>query len=176
MTSSRRSPGGGRPRRSIAGVVLAVLLAPPSLAEETGGCGKFKWPIEADKALLATAERVPSGTQLDVSGPKGVRVELVDADKAGFEVQPEKPYPPGAPAGVLRFEVRAGVYQITTTDRLWFDVVQDGKLAEGAEFSGVLDCDGARKSVRFRLKDGPALLQLSGSPARTTAVAISRMP
>ncbi len=158
-----------------AGLLLAVLLAGPALGAETGGCGKFKWPIDADKALLAAAERVPSGTRLDLASPKGVRIELVDADKAGFEVQPEKPFAPGAPAGVLRFDARAGVYQITTTDRLWFDVAQDGKLAEGGDFSGVLDCDGARKSVRFRLKDGPALLQLSGSPARTTAVAISRV-
>lgn len=172
---SRRSAGDGRPRRLIAGVAFAALLAAPALGAETGGCGKFEWPIEADRALLAAAERVPSGTRLDVSRPKGVRVELVDSDKAGFEVQPEKPYPPGAPAGVLRFEAKAGVYQITTTDRLWFDVVQEGKLADGSDFSGVLDCDGARKSVRFKLKDGPALLQLSGSPARTTAVAISRV-
>lgn len=161
--------------RSLPGLCLAALLAGGASAAETGGCGKFKWPIEADIALLAAAERVPSGAMLDVARPTGVRLEMVDAEKAGFEIPPEKPFAPGAPAGVLRFEAKAGLYQVTTTDRVWFDVVQEGKTMEDADFSGVLDCDGARKSMRFRLKDGPALLQLSGSPARTTAVAVTRV-
>lgn len=162
-------------RAALLGLALAALLADGATAAKTGGCGKFKWPIEADIALLAAAERVPSGATLDVVQPKAVRVEFVDAEKAGFEVQPEKPFAPGAPAGVLRFTAKAGLYQVTTTDRVWFDVVQGGKTVDGADFSGVLDCDGARKSMRFRLKDGPALLQLSGSPAKTTAVAVTRL-
>lgn len=40
----------------------------------------------------------------------------------------------------------------------------------------MLDCDGARKSVRFELANGPTVIQLSGSPARTVAISITRAP
>jgi len=162
--------------RAAAALVVALLPAFPASAEETGGCGKFKWPIEADMTLIASAGRVASGETVDASGPRAWRVEMVEAEKADFVVAPEKPFPPGAPAGTLKFEAKAGLYQFTTTDRLWIDLVQDGKALPGAGFSGVLDCDGARKSVRFELKDGPALIQFSGSPARTTAISITRDP
>lgn len=159
-----------------AAVLAALLLAGSANAAETGGCAKFKWPVEADMRLLAQADRVASGATVDVSPPKAYRIAMVEADKADFAVAPEKPFAPGAPAGTLKFAARAGLYQFTTTDRLWIDIVQDGKTLPGAGFSGVLDCDGARKSVRFELSDGPALIQFSGSPARTTAIAITRDP
>lgn len=167
-----------RPSFRAAALLAAGLsgFASPALAAETGGCGAFAWPIGADMALLANAERVPSGAAIDVAAPKAVRVELVAGDKAVFEVPPQKPSPPAAPAGALRFTATAGLYQITTTDRVWLDLAQGGKALPEAGFSGVLDCDGARKSVRFVLSDGPATLQISGSPARTVGVAITRAP
>lgn len=160
--------------RALAAALMLVAL--PASAAETGGCGAFAWPIEADKALLAAAGRVESGARIDVAAPSAVRVELVAADKAGFELAPTKPAASAALAGTLRFEAAAGLYQITTTDRVWLDMAQGGKALPEAGFSGVLDCDGARKSVRFELSDGPAVLQISNAPARTVAVAITRAP
>ena len=155
---------------------LALLLSTPVTAAETGGCEKFAWPIADDKALLADPVMVESGAVVDVSSPKAVRVVMVEADKAGFAASPSRPQPPAAPGGVVRFEAEAGLYQFTMTDRVWIDVVQDGKALPEGDFSGVLDCDGARKSVRFDLDDGPTVVQLSGSPARTVAIAITRAP
>ena len=164
--------------RTTVRLLAAALLvgALPAHAAETGGCGAFAWPIEADKALLSKAERTPSGATIDVSAPKAFRIEMTTADKADFAVAPGRPPAPGAPAGTLTFTARAGLYQFTMTDRVWIDLVQAGRSLPEAGFSGVLDCDGARKSVRFELADGPVLIQLSGSPARTTAIAITRDP
>ncbi|RXF70338.1 hypothetical protein [Hansschlegelia zhihuaiae] len=164
------------PFRNRLAVMACVMTPLCASAAETGGCGKFAWPIDADKALLAAAEQIESGAALETKTPKAVRIVMVDAAKAGFEVPPSRPPAPDAPGGVLRFEAEAGVYQFTMTDRVWIDVVQNGKALEEAGFSGVLDCDGARKSVRFELDDGPVTVQLSGSPARTTAIAITRSP
>lgn len=160
----------------VALLVAAQVAGGAAFAAETGGCGKFAWPIEGDIALLAAAERVESGATIEAAAPKAVRVELTDAAKAGFVVPPSRAPAPDAPGGIVRFEATAGLYQFTMTDRVWIDVVQDGKTLGEAGFSGVLDCDGARKSVRFDLADGPAVVQLSGSPARTTAIAITRAP
>jgi len=156
--------------------LLAALAAAPALAAETGGCGAFAWPIEPDKALLAAAPMAETGARLDLSRPAAVRLVLTDVAKAGFELPPGKPAAAPAPAGALRFEARTGAYQITTTERVWIDVVQAGKRLDEAGFSGVLDCEGARKSVRFLLQDGPATVQISGSPSRTVGIAVTALP
>lgn len=167
-----------RARRFALGVAVAAAVAAPGVAAaaETGGCGKFAWPVDADMTLIAAAPMVESGATLDATRPTGARVVMVDADKAGFAAPPTRPAAPDAPAGVVSFEAKAGLYQFTVTDRVWLDVVQDGRALPEAGFSGVLDCDGARKSVRFELKDGRTTVQFSGSPARTVAVAITRDP
>lgn len=158
-------------------VLLACLLALAPLAARAGdGCNAFAWPIAEDAALLASAERVDSGATVEASRPVGVRVLLIDSTKAGYEVPPEKPAAPAAPGGVLRFQATAGLYQLTMTDRVWLDVVQNGRKLEEKAFSGAPNCDGARKSVRFELGDGPTLIQFSGSPSRTVAIAITRDP
>ena len=156
--------------------LLAALAASPAPAAETGGCGAFAWPIEPDKALLAAAPMADSGARLDLSRSAAVRLVLTDAAEAGFDLPPGKPAAPAAPAGALRFEARAGLYQITTTERVWLDVVQGGERLDEADFSGVLDCEGARKSVRFQLQDGPATIQISGSPSRTIGIAVTALP
>jgi hypothetical protein len=160
--------------RSLA--VVAFFGACAGALARDEDCAGFAWPIEADAALIARAELIDSGATLDLAVPKGVRVVLVDPAEAGFRVPPAKPFAPSAPGGTLRFEAEAGIYQFTMTDRVWLDVVQAGRKIEQAAFSGAPDCDGARKSIRFRLEDGPALIQLSSSPARTTAIAITRSP
>lgn len=161
--------------KPLPGLALAVLvLSSPARAE--GGCDRFAWPIAQDAALLAEAERVDSGATIDVSTPKAVRVLLVDPASAGYELPPEKPAAPAAPGGTLRFEAKAGLYQLTMTDRVWLDVVQAGRKLDGKAFSGSPDCDGARKSMRFELGDGPATLQFSDSPSRSVAIAITRGP
>ncbi|GLK55005.1 hypothetical protein JOD31_002165 [Methylopila capsulata] len=162
--------------RLATAVVLLALAAAPALAAETGGCGAFAWPIEPDKALLAAAPMAESGARLDLPRPAAVRLVLTDAAKAGFELPPGKPAAPSAPAGVLRFEARTGLYQITTTERVWIDAAQAGRLLDEVGFSGVLDCEGARKSVRFQLQDGPATIQISGSPSRTLGIAVTALP
>lgn len=157
-------------------VLPFAVLALSSQARAEGGCGRFAWPIEADAALLSQAERVDSGATVDVAAPKAVRVLLVDSAKVGYELPPEKPAAPAAPGGTLRFEAKAGLYQLTMTDRVWLDVVQAGRKLDERAFSGAPDCDGARKSVRFELGDGPTLIQFSGSPSRTVAISVTRAP
>ncbi len=50
-------------------VCAALMLAAPALAQEQHGCDAFKWPLDAEKAALASAEKLaPSAeTALDRS-------------------------------------------------------------------------------------------------------------
>ncbi|HEY0292840.1 MAG TPA: hypothetical protein VGC51_10995 [Hansschlegelia sp.] len=162
-------------KASFAAALSFALLGvgAPALAAETGGCGAFKWPVGADIALLAKPDWVDSGATVDLSGPVGVRVKLVDADKAGFAIPSERKPALGAPAGTLGFEARAGVTQVTLSDAAWADLVQDGKPVKPTGFSGVKDCDGAHKTLRFELGAGPALLQISNAPATSIGIALT---
>ncbi|WP_271202072.1 hypothetical protein [Methylopila turkensis] len=154
-------------------LAAALLAVGPALAGDAEPCSGFAWDVRADIAAVAAAEMTPSGSEIRPAPATAVRLLLVDAGKAGFALPPEQAQSPAAPAGTLRFVARAGVWRVTTTERLWFDVVQDGRSAKPLGFSGDPTCEGARKSVRFELKDGPATLQVSGSPSRTVGVAVT---
>lgn len=126
--------------------------------------------------MLAAAKATRSGAVLDVGSPTAVRLTLVPAAEAGFDVAPDRTPAATAPAGVLRFEARAGTYQITLTDPGWLDLVQNGQALRPVAFSGVTDCEGARKTMRFALMSGPATLQISDARTRTLGIAISPAP
>lgn len=50
--------------------------------------------------------------------------------------------------------------------------MQKGAALDSAAHSGVKDCPGLRKSVRFKIGDAPVVLQISVAPADTIKVAI----
>ncbi len=132
-------------------LTLALLLfaASPCAAAESGGCGAFKWPVDADVALLSQAGNLDSGARIDVSKPFAARLVLGKPGDAGFDFPPERAPAETSSAGVLRFDAKAGTYQVTLTEAAWADLVQGGKALRPIAFSGVKDCEGARKSLRF---------------------------
>lgn len=153
--------------------LAAFLLATPASAAGTGGCGAFKWPIVADIALIETPKWADSGATLTLDAATGLRLKLGPLDQAGFALPPARAPAPSAQNGSVRFEARPGVYQITLTEAAWTDLIQDGAALKPIDFSGVLDCEGARKSLRYELKAGPATLQISNAPGRSIGLAIT---
>ncbi|MFD1332154.1 hypothetical protein ACFQ4O_09105 [Methylopila musalis] len=151
----------------------ASLAGTPAFAVDAKPCSGFAWDVSADVTAIAAAEMVPSGSAIRPAPAAAVRLLLTEADKAGLVLPPEQKPAPAALAGALRFEAKAGAWRVTTTERVWFDVVQDGAPARPLGFSGDPTCEGARKSMRFELKDGPATLQISGAPSRTIGVAVT---
>ena len=67
----------------------------------------------------------------------------------------------------------AGVYKISLSEAGWIDVVQDGAFVKSAGFSGVLDCAGIRKSVKFPLKAEPFTIEVSGVEASELSLIVS---
>ena len=55
------------------------------------------------------------------------------------------------------------------------DLVQNGASLEATDHSGVKDCPGLRKSVRFSVGAAPVALQISGAPADNIKVAVRRV-
>jgi len=156
--------------------IFVLLFATPALAQEPVGCDKFKWPLDQERKLLATAAPVASGAE--VARPLGaaVAISLARLGDAKLPQPPSRtPKQPDAYAGFVRVPPlpKPGTYRITLSQGAWIDVFQDGHGVKSADFSGAAGCDGIRKSVKFELTATPFVVEITGSPTETIAVVIT---
>lgn len=144
-------------------------------AAETGGCGRFAWDLGAERDLLAAAP-VSAPASVPASPPAAFRLALGPAETAAL---PKPPPPDAKPrpglAGAIPLSIaEAGTYRVTLSGEAWVDAVQHDVFLNAEAFSGVGDCPGMRKSVKFRFDPGPVVLQMRGSAADAIAVAVTR--
>jgi hypothetical protein len=141
----------------------------------SGGCESFKWPLDKERAAFDDAglEKVASGAARGALKEQAFALALVPAKDAAFTVPPAKKKDDGF-AGLVTFAApeRPGLYQVTLSAEGWIDLVQDGKALGSADHSGVKNCPGLRKSVRFDVGGAPLALQISGAPGDSIKVAI----
>ena len=171
---------------AVALLAASAVLAEAQEAAPTGsppasatGCAAFKWPLDTERKSFEdkAIETITSGS---------ARGEL-KAQSFSLTLQPETEVPFTLPPGKKRKDAdakrfgaivafsappKAGTYQVTLSGEAWIDLVQDGKALKAADHSGVRDCLGLRKSVRFAVTGAPLVLQISGVPEQTIKVAI----
>lgn len=163
--------------RSAATALLLTLAASTGApAAEPSGCDKFKWDIARERAALTTTDRarLAPGAEIAAIPATGIVLELRPAAEAKLPTAPERAPKDGTFAGLTRITAapKAGVYTISLSAAAWIDVVQDGKVLKPIAFSGATDCDGIRKTMKYELGSQPFVLQVSGTPENTIAVAI----
>jgi hypothetical protein len=161
-------------RYGLCAIALLALLS-PAAAED--GCGKFAWPLARERALFAAPDKPVLRAGDSVGGiPKTAFVlHLQPAAQASFALPPERrPKAERWSGGMLRFSApdKAGIYQVTSSEEAWIDVVQDGRYARSVGSSGRSDCPGLRKSVRFELTAAPFVVQISGMTSESVVIAI----
>lgn len=147
--------------------------------QEPVGCDKFKWAIDKERATLTGTDlpKLASGTRITWPIPWATIVTLTPFADAKLPIAPEvTPKSPASFAGFLeaRAPAKAGIYKITLSLEGWIDVIQDGHAVKSTAFSGALGCEGVRKSVKFDLAARPLTLELSGVPANSIMIAVSR--
>src|SRR6476619_4597001 len=125
-------------------VALALLFSAPAFAaDEPGGCDKFKWPIERERAVLTAPDRVklPSGAELTALPSTGVTLALVAPSEAKLPTPPERAPKDGTFAGFASVKAlpKAGRYTVSLSSGGWLDVVQDGHFLKPVAFSGATD-------------------------------------
>jgi hypothetical protein len=49
---------------TLLSLMVGLAAVGQALAQEPVGCDKFKWPIDKERALLATAKPLPSGGEV----------------------------------------------------------------------------------------------------------------
>ena len=162
-----------------AALLMALVLlgaAPVYAAEEPSGCDKFKWPIERERAALTAPDRakLASGAELTALPSTGVTLALVTPAEAKLPTPPERTPKEGTFAGFAAFTSppKAGAYTISLSAAGWIDVVQEGRFLRSVTSSGVRDCEGIRKSVKFEIPAKPFVLQISGVEANAINLAI----
>jgi hypothetical protein len=171
-------------------LALAVLLCaggalaqdmPAREAREKGmsrGCEAFKWPLDKERASFDSSELEKIGSG-DARGPLNEQafvLALLPVAEVAYALPPggKKKDDETRYGGMLAFAApeKAGVYQVTLSSEGWIDLVQDGASLKAADHSGVKDCPGLRKSVRFNVSAAPVALQISGAPVDSIKVAV----
>src|SRR5208337_1909326 len=157
-----------------AGVLLCPIIA---RADEPHGCNKFKWAVVHEQAAL----NAPQKAQVEQGGvfafDTAATAHLVPLADAKFDKPPERaPTSPSTYGIVIKMDAPtgAGVFAVSLSGEGWIDVVQDGSFIKPTAFSGVLDCPGIRKSVRFPLEAKPITIQLSGVKTSDLSLIVSR--
>lgn len=158
---------------------LALLVIPASAwaqaapPQDASGCAKFKWSVERERSAFATPglHAIEPGRPLPgIMDPAIVPLQPVADVK--FERPPGRAPKDGTFGAVVKtppFAV-AGSYQITTSDEVWIDVIQDGRELKPKAFTGGRDCPAVRKSLRFDVAAGQATLQMSGATVDSVKV------
>lgn len=158
----------------LAPVVLSwAVPAETAMAQDASGCAKFKWPIDRERSAFGTPglRTVEPGKPLPgIMDPATVALQPVAEVK--FERPPSRKPKDGTFAAVLKTPPLAvgGTYQITTSDDVWIDVIQDGRELKPKAVTGERDCPNVRKSVRFDFAAGQATVEISGSAASSVKV------
>jgi hypothetical protein len=160
----------------IAFVLLGTV--PAWAAEEPSGCDKFKWNIERERAALTAPDRtrLASGGELAAIPSTGIALDLRAPAEAKLPSPPERSPKEGTFAGFVTSKnaLPPGRYTISLSASGWIDVVQDGQFLKSITSSGVRDCEGIRKSVKFEIPAKPFVVQISG--VETNSISLAIMP
>jgi hypothetical protein len=157
------------------GLALAFLLlgASSAFAEEPAGCDKFKWPVDLERAALATANQQIVGSGAEVTTVAAETVTLKPEGNAKLPMPPERKQKDGTFAGFVTVtDLVAGTYVIGVSDSAWIDVLQNGNYVKPQNYSGATGCDGLRKTMKFELGTVPTTVQLSGVAKDTVNLVI----
>jgi len=165
--------------RCLGFVCLAVVLLSSAETAAEDGCEKFAWSLSRERAWFAAADKpsVAAGDSLTAIPNGAFTLSLRPGSEATFELPPEKkPRSDRWFGGIVRLPAlrEAGIYQVTVSDEVWIDVIQDNRYARSVGSTGRSDCPGLRKSVRLELGVAPFVLQLSAVTMPTIVIGISR--
>ncbi|TPN78424.1 hypothetical protein FJ987_17475 [Mesorhizobium sp. CU2] len=157
--------------RKIVISLFAILAGTSFSMADDAGCAKFKWPVAREQSLFATAPAAQPGATLAVGAAADLALEPADA--VSFTVPPERAPAAGTFGATANVTVPPdGELQVSLSGEAWIDVIQDGHAVKSSAFSGVKTCPGIRKSVRFKLAGGAAIIQVSGAKEESIKVAV----
>lgn len=171
-----------RATRALASVALTLIIVGSngaSAQDMPAGCAAFKWPLDNERKAFEAAglETVATGAARGAWKEQAFALALQPDTNVAYVLPPakkKKETDAKRSGGIVTFAApeKGGTYQVTLSGEAWIDLVQEGSALEAADHSGVKDCPGLRKSVRFAVGEAPVTLQISGAPVESIKVAI----
>ncbi len=154
-----------------------IVVAGAAAKADDAACAKFKWPVAEERAWFAKTPLAEAkvGASLPAPPQGAIAVPLAPSSGVKFALPPARKAKGETDNGAIVTIAelpRAGRYQVTLSAEAWIDVIQGGAPVASVDFSGVKDCPGVRKSVRFDLKPGPVVVQLSGAAGPSVLLAM----
>ncbi len=163
------------------GLVFALALIAPVAAsgEEQKPCSGFRWPIQTEMSWITSDDSQPLDTTAEIASPapKAITLKMQPTKDAALPVKPgvkNQAIPPESFSGWFKIASlpKEGLYQVTLSQHAWIDMVQNGAPLPNAGFTGDPSCGIVRKSVRYRVGQGPVTVQISGAPSDTIKVVV----
>ena len=164
--------------RALSSLAALTVIGLPGIASaET--CTGFQWSVETELGWAAAvdAQTVEMGGKIDSISNKAIDVALQPAPTVKLPAASDiKKQAISKDSFSGWFSIgsvaKAGLYQITISNHAWIDIVQNNELVQSTAFSGDKNCKTLRKSVQYELSEGPAIVQISGSPDKTMRLTI----
>lgn len=165
--------------------LLLMAIMPSAIAQEHADQQTCAAPAPLPASLSAWAYRseLSSATeaahldQAAIAPGKAANVRLHHTREVQFVTQPEKPGGSVAYGGMLSLTAdQAGTYQVSLGSGAWIDVLRDGVAVQSGAHAPGPACTGVRKTVRFPLKPGRYVVQISANAEASVPVMISLVP
>ena len=156
--------------------LIVVLGATAGAHAQEDACASFAWPLKREQAALAASTLKIVDTGGRIRPGEAVVLRLKSMDDIAYALAPErKPKTANSFGAIVSFEAPkvAGLYQITTSDDSWIDVVQGDMRVKSSAFSGKQGCVDMRKSVRFPLAAAPVVVQISGAASDRVKIVVT---
>lgn len=163
------------------GLVCALVVLAPMAAfgEEQKPCSGFRWPIQTEMSWITSEDSQPLDTASEIASPaaKAITLKMQPTKDAALPAKPgvkNQAIPPDSFSGWFKIASlpKGGIYQVTLSEHAWIDMVQNGAPLANAGFTGDPSCGVVRKSVRYRVGEGPVTVQISGAPNETIKVVV----
>jgi hypothetical protein len=164
-------------RHSFAFALALLFAGTAAFAQEPVGCDSFKWSVDRERALLASATPIAIGAAVARPIDTALKLTLVPFGEANLPMEPSrKPSSDMSYAGYVGFVAPPGpaTYRVTLSDAAWIDVIQNGRTMKSGAFSGVTGCEGIRKSVKFDLAAAPFVIEVSGASTKAISVVLAK--
>jgi hypothetical protein len=144
---------------------VALTLAATGAARAQGAADCVEDPARPVPSAWRTEPRTITDPRTAAMRPgERVRLTLRPVGEVGFAQNPERAPDAGTFGGVIQLALpAAGRWRVHMSRGGWIDAVQDGLRQASVAHGQWAACAGLPKAVEYRLRRGPARLQISGA-------------
>jgi len=157
-------------RAPLTACVLLLAVAGRAAAED--GCHRFEWSVERERALFADGFTADVESEAVLPRDGAFSLVLRPVAQVPYVVVPERGRDDGFGGVVTLDWIGAGRWQITLSEDVWIDAIQNERRLPLEATTARNDCPGVRRSLRIEIRSLPLTLQFGGADVRRLNVSV----